>query len=143
MSWGAVLNKVRRVRATGTAGGCAGFTVTETVVALGIGALVIGLVIVSMGSFFQLGTSSITQGQASSDASLAIQEMQRQVVAANVIFNPTTATQAAKAGTEPTGSSIPVGFSLLVLTTAKGTPWKARYPVFTDIKQEGDFARAY
>lgn len=29
------------------------------------------------------------------------------------------------------------------LTTAKGTPWKARFPMFTDIKQEGDFARAY
>jgi tagatose 1,6-diphosphate aldolase len=29
------------------------------------------------------------------------------------------------------------------LTTAKGTPWKPRFPVFTDIKQEGDFARAY
>jgi tagatose 1,6-diphosphate aldolase len=29
------------------------------------------------------------------------------------------------------------------LTTAKGTAWKARYPVFTEIKQEGDFARAY
>jgi tagatose 1,6-diphosphate aldolase len=29
------------------------------------------------------------------------------------------------------------------LTTAKGTKWKARFPVFTDIKQEGDFARAY
>ena len=29
------------------------------------------------------------------------------------------------------------------LTTAKGTPWKARFPVFADIKQEGDFARAY
>ena len=29
------------------------------------------------------------------------------------------------------------------LTMAKGTPWKARFPVFTDIKQEGDFARAY
>jgi tagatose 1,6-diphosphate aldolase len=29
------------------------------------------------------------------------------------------------------------------LTTAKGTAWKPRYPVFTDIKQEGDFARAY
>ena len=29
------------------------------------------------------------------------------------------------------------------LTTAKGTAWRARYPVFSDIKQEGDFARAY
>lgn len=29
------------------------------------------------------------------------------------------------------------------LTTAKGTPWKARFPVFSDIKQEGDFARGY
>jgi tagatose 1,6-diphosphate aldolase len=28
-------------------------------------------------------------------------------------------------------------------TTAKAARWKARYPVFTDIKQEGDFARAY
>jgi len=29
------------------------------------------------------------------------------------------------------------------LTTAKAAPWKARFPVFTEIKQEGDFARAY
>jgi len=29
------------------------------------------------------------------------------------------------------------------LTTAKGTRWKPRFPVFADIKQEGDFARAY
>ncbi|MCJ9728704.1 tagatose-bisphosphate aldolase, partial [Bradyrhizobium sp. PRIMUS42] len=29
------------------------------------------------------------------------------------------------------------------LTTAKGSPWKPRFPVFADIKQEGDFARAY
>ncbi len=29
------------------------------------------------------------------------------------------------------------------LTTAKGTQWKARFPAFDDIKQEGDFARAY
>ena len=36
-----------------------------------------------------------------------------------------------------------VQFRLSQLTTAKGTAWKPRYPVFTDIKQEGDFARAY
>lgn len=29
------------------------------------------------------------------------------------------------------------------LTTAKGAQWKARFPAFADIKQEGDFARAY
>jgi tagatose 1,6-diphosphate aldolase len=29
------------------------------------------------------------------------------------------------------------------LTTAKGTQWRARFPAFSDIKQEGDFARAY
>jgi tagatose 1,6-diphosphate aldolase len=29
------------------------------------------------------------------------------------------------------------------ITTAKGPAWKPRYPAFTDIKQEGDFARAY
>ncbi|WP_298277970.1 tagatose 1,6-diphosphate aldolase [uncultured Bradyrhizobium sp.] len=29
------------------------------------------------------------------------------------------------------------------LTTAKGTQWKARFPAFGEIKQEGDFARAY
>ncbi|WP_027532741.1 tagatose 1,6-diphosphate aldolase [Bradyrhizobium sp. WSM3983] len=29
------------------------------------------------------------------------------------------------------------------LTTGKGRPWKPRFPVFNDIKQEGDFARAY
>lgn len=29
------------------------------------------------------------------------------------------------------------------LTMAKGRPWKARFPAFNDIKQEGDFARTY
>ena len=29
------------------------------------------------------------------------------------------------------------------LTTAKATQWKARFPAFGEIKQEGDFARAY
>ena len=33
--------------------------------------------------------------------------------------------------------------SLNALTKAKGTPWKARFPAFAEIKQEGDFARAY
>ena len=33
--------------------------------------------------------------------------------------------------------------SLNALTRAKGTRWKARFPAFGDIKQEGDFARAY
>jgi hypothetical protein len=28
------------------------------------------------------------------------------------------------------------------LSNAKGGPWNARFPAFTDIKQEGDFARA-
>jgi tagatose 1,6-diphosphate aldolase len=29
------------------------------------------------------------------------------------------------------------------LTTTKGTQWRPRFPAFSDIKQEGDFARAY
>jgi len=29
------------------------------------------------------------------------------------------------------------------LTRAKGTAWRPNFPVFTDIRQEGDFARAY
>ena len=33
--------------------------------------------------------------------------------------------------------------SLNALTKAKGTRWKARFPAFGEIKQEGDFARAY
>ena len=33
--------------------------------------------------------------------------------------------------------------SLNALTRAKGTRWKARFPAFGEIKQEGDFARAY
>jgi tagatose 1,6-diphosphate aldolase len=32
---------------------------------------------------------------------------------------------------------------LNALTKAKGTRWKARFPAFGEIKQEGDFARAY
>jgi tagatose 1,6-diphosphate aldolase len=33
--------------------------------------------------------------------------------------------------------------SLNSLTKAKGTRWQARFPAFGEIKQEGDFARAY
>jgi len=33
--------------------------------------------------------------------------------------------------------------SLNALTKAKGSRWKARFPAFAEIKQEGDFARAY
>jgi tagatose 1,6-diphosphate aldolase len=33
--------------------------------------------------------------------------------------------------------------SLNALTRAKGARWKARFPAFGEIKQEGDFARAY
>jgi tagatose 1,6-diphosphate aldolase len=33
--------------------------------------------------------------------------------------------------------------SLNALTKAKGTTWKPRFPAFAEIKQEGDFARAY
>jgi len=33
--------------------------------------------------------------------------------------------------------------SLNALTKAKGTRWQARFPAFGEIKQEGDFARAY
>jgi tagatose 1,6-diphosphate aldolase len=33
--------------------------------------------------------------------------------------------------------------SLNALTRAKGTKWKPRFPAFAEIKQEGDFARAY
>jgi tagatose 1,6-diphosphate aldolase len=33
--------------------------------------------------------------------------------------------------------------SLNALTKAKGTKWKPRFPAFAEIKQEGDFARAY
>ena len=33
--------------------------------------------------------------------------------------------------------------SLNALTKAKGTRWKARFPAFGEIRQEGDFARAY
>jgi len=33
--------------------------------------------------------------------------------------------------------------SLNALTKAKGTRWKPRFPAFAEIKQEGDFARAY
>jgi len=98
-----------------------GFTLIELAVALGIGSIVVSLVLVSMGTFFQLGSSTLTSGQANSNGAYDLQEIQRQVLSADVIFNPSTTTQAAKAGKEPSGSAVPKGFSLLIMTAAKGT----------------------
>ena len=41
------------------------------------------------------------------------------------------------------GDGVGVLKRLSELTKARAQPWTASYPVFSDIKQEGDFARAY
>jgi tagatose 1,6-diphosphate aldolase len=41
------------------------------------------------------------------------------------------------------GDGVGVLKGLNLLTKAKARAWAARFPVFTDVKQEGDFARAY
>jgi prepilin-type N-terminal cleavage/methylation domain-containing protein len=96
-----------------------GYTLIEILVAMTIAVIVIGLILVSVPLIVQLSSNTVAAGQANDRAYVVLGELQRQVVAADVIFDP--ATESTNAGTMY-GASTMAGYSLRIYTTASGAP---------------------
>ncbi len=91
-----------------------GFSVLEMLIAMMIGMVLLGLVMVSLSTFLQTGYDGVASGQANDNAALTMTVIRRQVVNADVLYNP--ANEGSNAG--PT---IPSGFSLRMLTAGART----------------------
>ena len=76
-----------------------GFSLLELMIALTIGMVVLGLVMLSLSTFLQTGYDGVATGQANDRAALALTALRRQVVNADIVYAPTT-----------------TGFSVLLLT---------------------------
>lgn len=98
--------------------GEAGFGLLELMIAMTIGIVVIGLVLVSVTSFLQTGYNGVATGQANDKLALALTFLRRQVTAADIIYNPTKTTAA---GVVATATKFRPGFSVRLLTTATGS----------------------
>ncbi len=101
-----------------------GFSVLEVVIAMAIGMVLLGLVMVSLSTFLQTGYAGVASGQANDNAELAMTIIRRQVVNADVLYNP--ADEGANAG--PT---VPSGFSLRMLTAGARTTAPPETPLGT------------
>lgn len=86
----------------------------ELLVAMTIGVVLMGIAMLSITTFLQTGYNGVASGQANDRAALALTLIRRQVVNADVIYNP--ATEGSNAG--PT---VPAGFSLRMLTAGART----------------------
>jgi type II secretory pathway pseudopilin PulG len=91
-----------------------GFSILEVLIAMVIGMVLLGLVMVSLSTFLQTGYDGVASGQANDNAALTMTLIRRQVVNADVLYNP--ASEGSNAG--PT---IPSGFSLRMLTAGART----------------------
>ena len=91
-----------------------GFSVLEMLIAMMIGMVLLGLVMVSLSTFLQTGYDGVASGQANDNAALTMTVIRRQVVNADVLYNP--ANEGSNAG--PT---LPSGFSLRMLTAGART----------------------
>lgn len=94
----------------------AGFTLVELAVALAIGITLLTLVLVSLTNTIQTGLDAVASGHANSNNNLALNEIQREVVSSDVIYNPATKTPKATTILPPTGSG---GYLLRLLTNYK------------------------
>ncbi len=98
-----------------------GFSVLELLVAMVIGLVLLGLVMVSLSTFLQTGYDGIASGQANDNAALTMTVIRRQTVNADVLYNP------ADEGTNA-GATIPSGFSVRMLTAGARTTAPATTP---------------
>lgn len=103
-----------------------GFSILEVVIAMTIGMVILGLVLVSLSTFLQTGYDGVASGQANNNAALVLTIIRRQVVNADVLYNP------ANEGTKA-GSTIPAGFSLRMLAAGARTtaPLTTKLATFT------------
>lgn len=91
-----------------------GLSILEVAIAMTIATVLLGLVMVSLSTFLQTGYNGVASGQANDNASLVVTIIRRQVVNADVLYNP------ANEGTNA-GSTIPSGFSLRMLMAGAST----------------------
>lgn len=103
-----------------------GFTLVELAIALGIGMTILTLVMVSLTTTIQTGLNGVASGHANSQNNLALDDIQRQVVSADVIYNPATTTPHATTPSHPAtlptrAPTSPGGYLLRLLTNYKGS----------------------
>lgn len=79
----------------------------ELLVAMTIGVVLMGVAMLSITTFLQTGYNGVASGQANDKAEIALTIIRRQVVNADVIYNPAT--------------TVPAGFSLRMLTAGAQT----------------------
>lgn len=89
----------------------------EVLIAVTIGMVILGLVMVSLTTFLQTGYDGVASGQANDNAALTLTIIHRQAVNADVLYNP--ANEGANAG-----ATLPSGFSLRMLTAGARTTAK-------------------
>jgi len=85
-------------------------------------------VVTTISTFMSTTNNAIKLGQADDQASLVIDQLQSQIVSANVLYNP--ATEGTNAGTNPDSTAIPAGFSLRIYTQVRGVPACVQWRVF-------------
>lgn len=91
-----------------------GSSMLELLIAMVIGMVLLGLVMVSLSTFLQSGYDGVASGQANDNAALTMTIIRRQVVNADVLYNP--ADEGSNAG-----ATVPSGFSLRMLTAGART----------------------
>lgn len=106
----------RRARPSGSDGTPDdGFTLIELLVAAAIGLVILSVVMASLPVFVETGQNGVALGQADNRANTAVSEIEQQVIAGQVIFDPTT--EGTHAGAHFQTSPGP-GYSLRVLSSA-------------------------
>jgi hypothetical protein len=90
--------------------------------------LVMTAVITTMSTFLTATNSAIKLGQADDQATLVMDQLEHQIVSANVLYNP--ATEGTNAGTNPDTTAIPAGFSLRIYTQIHGVATCEQWRVF-------------
>lgn len=109
-----------------------GYTLVEMLIAATIALVVLGLVMVSLPLMVNITDNNLALHNANEKVYLAVDQLERQVEAANVIFNP--ATEGENAG--PTISS---GFSLRLYSSSTGTDRCDQWRVTATMQLEDRF----
>ena len=104
-----------------------GFTMVEVVLAMGVMMIVLIMGMRAATSAVNVETQTVSKGQATTQAVIALTELRQEIVSANVIFDPAneiyhsgSKTGQNYAGTSPDGANIPAGWSLRIYTELNG-----------------------
>ncbi|MDA8356174.1 MAG: type II secretion system protein [Actinomycetota bacterium] len=101
-----------------------GFSLVEILVAMGVAAIVLSLVTASLAVTLKESNGTLAVNQENQLANSVLAQLQQQVTAANVVFNPATE------GTNA-GAGIPAGFSLRLLIVGRSGTTCEQWRVLT------------